>query len=250
MYIGRRIRAVRPALLLTPMLLLISTSGCLDAITGNDRISAYDLIRDDDYTTWVIEIDYVQGHAPTQDVLNTLKSRLNGVVQKDTIDIRLDDQLSSRESWTRADLDRLHDDKLDAKTKGSTVVTHVMYVDGTYSNPDVLGIAVGHEYVTIFSETIDRACASNVLCFASDEVTVRKAVLIHEFGHIIGLVNNGIPMADPHEHPDADKKGHSDSQQSVMWPSAETTGIFGLSTIPTTFDAADKADICKAGGKC
>jgi hypothetical protein len=36
-----------------------------------------------------------------------------------------------------------------------------------------------------------------------------------------------------------------------MWWEAETSGLFGLGVgAPNDFDAADRADLCKAGGRC
>lgn len=231
------------------MLLLaaVAFAGCLSDVLGTDRVSPYDIVSDDDYDTWIIELDWSAGERPSQSDINFMEDRMEAVVSKSSVRTTFDDgNLPSRAEWTRSALDSLHNQYQDEETSGRTVTTHVMFVDGQYEQENVLGIAVGHEYVVIFSERIRDACASNPLCFPSDETTVRRAVLVHEMGHILGLVDNGIPMQSDH----GDGTGHSDNQNSVMWASAETTGIFGLSNIPTNFDAEDRADLCAAGGKC
>ena len=241
MYATAPVPTVRAAML-GAVLLAVTFSGCFGQ---NDHGSPYDYVRDSKYDTWVIEIDYVQGHQPSADVLSTLRSRMGELVHKDTITTDLDDQIEGRSVWSRGDIDALRDRHGDQRTRGSTAVTHLVFVDGRYEKETTLGVAVGHDFVVIFSERIATACSSDVLCFPADEVQVRKAVLVHEFGHIIGLVDNGVPMVNSH----GDGTAHSTNQNSVMYATADTTGIFGLNNIPTTFDSNDKLDICRAGGK-
>lgn len=226
---------------------LISLSGCLSDF--GDNTSPKDLITDQK-SKWVIEIDYVQGHRPSQDAIDLLKSRLNSLVHKNSIQVLVDDVIPS----AGADLDiddfeRLKDKHKDRSTSDDTAVTYVLYLDGNSDQDDddgrVLGLAYSHDTVVMFDETINGAAN---LRFSSTDI--ERAVLVHEFGHILGLVNNGIPMVHDHEHPTAKK--HSDNSASVMTPAVETTtNLYNLiGGLPTDFDADDRADVCAAGGRC
>ena len=181
---------------------------------------------------------------------------MDEVVRKEQIITQLDDELPSQARWTRGDIDDLHDRFSDRKTGGDTAVTHLMFVDGRYEQENVLGIAIGHDTIVIFSERIRETCNDGALglptCTSADENRGRTAVLVHEFGHILGLVDNGIPMVNDHEADECDGRpddGHSSNTNSVMNCQVRTAGLFGLSNIPTTFDSNDKLDICAAGGK-
>ncbi len=228
------------------LVLTLATAGCLSDLANGGRVSATDIVGGK-YDKWVIEIDYTPGERPSNDVVNAMLAEVRPLVNKDSVQATFSDgDLPSKDRWTRSALDDLHQQTRDVKTSGDTVATHVMFVDGVYEQNNVLGVAVGHEYVAIFSERIENSCTPANLCFASDEVRVRKAVLIHEIGHILGLVDNGIEMQKPH----SDGGAHSNNERSVMFASAETTGIFGLNEIPMQFDEDDRADLCAVSKTC
>lgn len=231
------------------LLLVPAFAGCLTGLLDGDSVSPKDLITDQK-SKWVIEIDYVQGHRPSQDAIDLLKSRMNALVHKDSIQVIVDDVIPSQKQGLKvSDFERLKDAHKDQSNSDDTVVTYVLYVDGgSASDTDegkVLGLAYSHNTVVMFDETINNAAN---LRFSATEI--ERAVLVHEFGHILGLVNNGIPMKTPHEH--STEKKHSDNPNSVMTPAVETTtNLFNIiGGLPTAFDADDKADICAFGGKC
>lgn len=245
-------------LLAATLVLSLAAAGCLSSLIGGG-VTAKDLVSDDDYSNWVIEIDYVGGERPAGDVVNGLLSRVQEVVSKDSVRVQYSDaDLPSKDRWTRGALQDLHDSRRDLKTEGSTVTTHLMFVDGEYQEEGVLGFAVGHDWIVIFSERIDRGCDEGgplglPACSGTDRTRAHTAVLVHEFGHIMGLVNNGIDMVEDHEADSCNGQadsGHSDNQNSVMFCAVRTVGLFGLQSIPTEFDADDRRDLCAAGGRC
>lgn len=230
--------------------LAVSTSGCLQGSGGlfGGSVGPRDYLRGSDYSTWVIEVDSVQGQAPPQSALDLVRTRMLEVANKPGgIEVRHSDTLPARGgTWSARDILDLDASTQDTKTGGRTVVTHLLFLDGEYEQDNVIGVAIGHSTIAIFSESIRGACGP--ICLGGTD-SVFRSVLVHEFGHAIGLVNNGIPMVTPHE--DGEHKGHSNNDGSVMWWQVETIGIFGLGPAPpSTFDANDKADLCKAGGKC
>ncbi len=221
--------------------------GCLgDVLAGPVRPDDY--LEDDKYTTWVIEIDYVQGYRPSDSALSMLRSRLAEVVNKDSIEIRVDDVIDGRDRWSSSQIQGLERSHKDAQTGGSQVVTWVVYLDGQFDDGGVAGVTIGYDIIGMFAEAIDNACGPLSLCFGAEQ-SIEGAVLVHEFGHAIGLVNRGVDMVEPHEDPE--HPGHSDNRNSVMWWQVESTAALGsLNTIPNRFDGDDKADLCAAGGRC
>jgi len=77
---------------------------------------------------------------------------------------------------------------------------------------------------------------------------IERAVLVHELGHNLGLVNNGVPMQTPHQ--DTANGAHDANTGCVMHFSVETSLVSQLlGTVPDQFDAACIADLQAAGGK-
>lgn len=230
----------------------VATGGCLGSggLFGGG-VGPRDYLSSKDYTTWVIEVDTVQGMSPSTGALDLLRSRLNEVADKPGgIDVRQSDTLAARGgTWSTRDVVDISSSSRDVRTGGKTVATHLLFLDGRYEQEGVIGIAIGHGTIAIFSQTIQESCTVLNGCLTGTD-SVFRAVLVHEFGHAMGLVDNGVKMVEPHEDPD--HPGHSDNQASVMYWAVETTSIFNVfrGGPPTAFDGNDKADLCAAGGKC
>lgn len=240
----------------------VASGGCLGSGPGGlfgGSVEPRDYVSAETYTKWVIELDAIQGQAPPASALSALESRLEAVVNKPGgVEILSDEtSLPARGgTWSDKDVVDYQEAHQDHKTSGSTVVTHLMFVDGNSAHDDsdgrVLGAAYGHETIVMFSSTIRNSCSVLNGCLTGSDY-IMQVVLVHEFGHAMGLVNNGLPMASPHEDPG--HPGHSNSCGSVMYWAVETTAIlsfncFGQTRPPTDFDAADRADLCKVSKRC
>jgi hypothetical protein len=83
---------------------------------------------------------------------------------------------------------------------GDTKTLYVVFVSGTFANdqgpqPRVLGVEVD-DTIAVFKDVIRTTSAvPNVLRF------VEQTTLIHELGHAVGLVDNGVPMLSDHKDP-------------------------------------------------
>ncbi len=255
------------------LLVTLALSGCLRSgggIFDDPRpVDPYDYLTDQDYTRWVIEVDAVTGWEPRSSALSLLRERMGELAVKQSIAVDVDGALPSRERWTTQDLLDLQRDHQDRSTGGDAVVTWVAYVDGAYFDPDAeedrltLGLAIGHDLVVIFKEAVESTCdptairnpetiddPQDVLPCLDGEERIEQAVLVHEFGHVVGLVDRGIPMVTARK--DSENGAHSNNPESVMYWAIESAGTLGEfnSQIPLEFDADDKADVCAAGGRC
>lgn len=239
------------ALLALPLLL----AGCFDRFVGGGTSLPEDYASDRTYKTWAIEVDHSTGARPDASLLDFAKGRLNSMVRKDSIEFRLDETLATdaNRAWSDSDVQTFAQQHKGLRTEGSQVTTHLLFLNGhsAADNGDrrVLGVAFGHGLIVIFSDSVKTSCAAALPLLACDPAPYFRAVLVHEFGHALGLVDNGAPMVNPHEAStcgDRPDSGHSSNRDSVMYCQVESSlafSLFGSGGPPTDFDDNDRADI-------
>ncbi|HVE94055.1 MAG TPA: hypothetical protein VNB24_03980 [Acidimicrobiales bacterium] len=137
-----------------------------------------------------------------------------------------------------ADKIRADSDRHAAAAHGQgTAVVRALFLVGRYSEgASALGVAVRGDTFAVFPDQIRRAASP-----LASRSLVEAAVITHEAGHLLGLVDLYIDRnrEDP-EHP-----GHSPNSGSVMFWAIESdvvTTVLG-GPPPVEFDSADRADL-------
>lgn len=108
-----------------------------------------------------------------------------------------------------------------ARESDRAAVVNVLYADGAFVDDTdgrgvVLGYAYGGGYLVLLPDAIRATCRGGLgaLTRGSCEV-VEAMVLVHELGHLFGLVGNGAPTVT--RHADADHGSHDISADCVMY---------------------------------
>lgn len=85
--------------------------------------------------------------------------------------------------------------------------------DGSTAQPGVVGVSItGTTILAIFKDVVKSS--SNGLAPVVSYY-VEQSTLVHEMGHALGLVNNGLPMHQPHQ--DSAHGAHCDNPDCVMF---------------------------------
>ncbi len=204
---------------------------------GDDK---YVLLRDDPYPKLIIEVDYIQGRNIDSQAKNLLEQRIDQVTDK--TDIRwVTDSFTydnDDDKYSLEELLELTEKHRDHYKGGDTAVIHFLYLDGEFSNGNALGVAYTSSSIAIFKDRIEDA----EFLFVSAQ-DIEKAVVVHEFGHLCGLINKD--YESEHDHEDADHPHHSNNDESVMYWAIETVDI-GTQLSgepPNDFDSDDKDDL-------
>jgi hypothetical protein len=215
-------------------------------------------------TSVAIEIDYQPGAEPYVDgamfasnpwdlffhnarVLFGDDGRTIRIVQTRPMDL-VDEALFSQGRITT--LSSQHRDHLSTAERRTF---HLLFLDGYFDKGDgqesrnILGVSLGASGVIAIFKPVIESTATSPLDTETPRL-VEQTTVIHEFGHAVGLVNAGLPMASPHQ--DEEHGRHCTSEDCVMFwlneqdPSAVVQfalrRITGASS--TLFDEACLAD--------
>lgn len=250
--------------------LLILISGCLSA--GSDQVPERELpdyprLRSEAYGTrfpypnLVIEVDYARGFEPSEFALDALLATLEEVTDKDRITILpptpLPDEQRFRSdvNWVEGAIG-LHEEFFDSHDpssirygEGDTAYLHLMYLNGRYegNKSAAMGLATSRTIFIFPSYFREKAGllirTANQIVPDDTSQRIERSVLIHEMGHMMGLVNGGAPMVRDHD----DGTRHSSNPKSVMHRGIEAS--LGPRTelldneYPYKFDHDDLADL-------
>ena len=240
---------------LAAMLVLVFVSSGLSGCRGDEGLDLLPekkgvpgglvlaCLRSSMYTSMVIEIDHEPGYRPYSSSTDLLEERLESVCDKPSgISVRFTEvDFNHQGDWSAQDVrDKGWEAKDTSPTDGTTLRWQVLFPSGVYEEDSVLGVAVDASTVALFSDTIEEADGP----FGRPSVEdVENSVLVHEVGHLLGLVN--LVYQSPIDHEDPDHPGHSSNDESVMYWAVESADVsnFIFGTLPSDFDDDDRSDL-------
>ncbi len=108
-----------------------------------------------------------------------------------------------------------HRDLADSPTRKTYYLIFVSgnFADGGGARPGVLGVSIGDTGVIAMFKDVIESTAS--VAFPNLEKFVEQSTLVHELGHAIGLVDNGVALTTDHKDPD--HGAHCTNQECVMY---------------------------------
>lgn len=200
-------------------------------------------LQDDRFTSMVVEIDYEAGYKPLTSSTDMLLERLESVCAKPNgITLEFEEVTFDQEgAWSDTDV-RSHAwaAKSGDVQDGDVLRWQLIFPEGEHDQDGVLGVAVDASSVALFGDTIQDADGP----FGRPSVEdVENSVIVHEVGHLLGLVN--LVYTSPVDHEDDEHPGHSSNDDSVMYwavNSADLANVF-FSSLPNEFDDDDLNDL-------
>ncbi|HZX59747.1 MAG TPA: hypothetical protein VFE54_13515 [Mucilaginibacter sp.] len=207
--------------------------------------SANDLLSSSRYPSLQIEIQYMPGYATDTSTLNKLTAFLNSRTNKPGgISIIQEEVMASGLSvYSLNNIVSLERANRRLFTRNNVISVHVLITNGYYSNNDVLAISYWNTSFCIFGKSLDDNTGQ------ANEVSrsiLLTTLLEHEFGHLMGLVDQGSPMQT--DHRDATNGAHCSNPDCLMYYNVEAGFTDALSAVPA-FDANCIADLRANGGK-
>jgi len=180
-------------------------------------------ITDNEYDQLIVEIQYMPGAEPRPESVENLRDFLELHLDKTSVTILTPSEIPSggQEAYSANDVRALEEEHRENFTEGSTLASYAIFLDGEFSTRNVLGIAYYNTSTAYFSPTIHRISGG---VGQPSRTAIESTVFNHEYGHLMGLVNNGTEMQ--HDHHDSENGAHCTVQECLMYFSVNTTDFF------------------------
>jgi hypothetical protein len=231
----------------------VLASGCLGALGSSQGPSLPQaLLLDSVSSSIVVEVDAVDGRAPHPEALELLRTTLEDVTGKPVVVTGPSPIAAQGGGYRESDLVRIHRETAffspDGYLDNGRAVLHVLYLDGgprgDAGDRHTLGRTLMQQgLVVVFRDSHAHAYRLlNGTEWADATGEMDEHVLLHEVGHALGLVGNGVPQV--RDHADPASPGHSRYPESVMYHHPPMTPKqFVTGPVSSAYDVDDLADL-------
>ncbi len=184
----------------------------------------------------VIEIDATSGESMTTQARNALAAQADEHGNKQSVAFASGSTVPGQDVYSTADLRSLMEAHRAVWSTPDRAAVYVMMLSGRHENDGAVGIAFNASAYAIFPDQLSGGLLG--LNYANFE----EAVVVHELGHLYGLVNLTGHGAF---HEDPERPGHSANDDSVMFWAVESTLVEDVfdGGPPRDFDADDEEEM-------
>ncbi len=210
--------------------------------------SANDLLSATKYSSLKIEVAYMPGFAPDATALSNLTIFINNFANKPggIQIISREITASGKAKLTLAEVVEIEKNNRTVFNSGTTMAVFLLYADAEFNESNVIGIAYRNTSMAIFGKSV---VANSGGLNQIPRSKLESVGLLHEMGHLFGLVNLGSAMQVNHE--DASKEKHCNNTACLMYFATQANMMGGLilsGPIPD-LDTNCKNDLRANGGK-
>lgn len=189
----------------------------------------------------VLEVDVQEGVSVDEGALAHLVATIERYTGKQVAREGGNTFSSDEQAWTSDALRVAAADHRSTASSSDAVAIHLLYLRGALTDDgeetNAIGAAYGAAHAAVFPDQWE-----GLGSVVGSQETIERAVLVHEWGHLLGLVN--ITYTSEIDHEDPEHPNHSTNRDSVMFWQVETDLIGQLlGSIPDDFDDADRADM-------
>ena len=210
--------------------------------------SADELLRADRFFSLKVEVQYMDGYEPDALAIQNLRRFLMQRLRKPGGIYFVQRKIPAVKDsvLTRGQVDEIRRANRREYTKGNQLAVYILYTNGEFQNRNILGQAFRNTSIVIYGKALEHH--SNTFSNPA-RTTLETTLLLHEMGHLLGLVDKGTPMT--FDHADSTKEAHCNNPKCIMYWGISVTNRYGplkLSPIPE-FDSACLLDLRNNGGK-
>jgi hypothetical protein len=215
----------------------------------NRRIgeSSSELLSDSIYKSLMVEIQYVEGYKPDVGTLEYLQTFLYTYLKKPNgINILLREiPAIEQEALSMEEVLAIEKENRNLFVKEDKMAMYILITNGVHPGNKILGMAYRNTSAVVYGKAIKKYSSSGKL----PHKKLETAVLLHEIGHLLGLVNKGSTPRSIHVN--STFHDHCNNRKCLMYHSVETksfSSILMKGNIPV-LDSRCVEDLIANGGK-
>jgi predicted Zn-dependent protease len=235
-------------------LLIFLALSCKKRSTGRSemKVVPVNFLSSEKYKKLIIDIVHDKNFPPSKQTIERVKSFLGEIIHKPAgIEIHVKEINGTEKNFlSLGDITQVEEASRVHNTKGELITAFVYLANAEYTEKSngykTLGIQYGTNSIVLFGKTIrEHSGGLNQPSYPLLETTIA----LHEFGHVLGLVNAGTEMITPHM--DSAHGHHCANNNCLMYFATETTHIVKIltgGTVPN-LDSQCLSDLKNNGGK-
>jgi len=207
--------------------------------------SANSLLSNNVYQVLKVEFNYMQGFKLDDSVIINTRTFLEKYLNKNAgVDIiQKEITPTTKTSLTLKEIVDIEKGNRTLFTKGNEISVHILITNSDFNGSDILATSYWNTSFCLFGKSIFENSG------ATGQVSRTRlfSILIqHEFGHLLGLVDQGSPMTTNHK--DINNGAHCNNTNCLMYYGIETgDNMTSAGAIPS-FDANCILDLKANGG--
>ncbi len=212
--------------------------------------SANDILSNSTFTNLHLELAYARNFRPTARAIDALVAFIRTHTFKTNIQISFNElPLTGENELTLQQVADLETENRTVYNDDDTVGIYIYFTDAAASSDGgnsglvTLGGVYRNTSMVIYEPTVQ------ILSNQSSSITVadiETATLNHEFGHLLGLVNLGTPMVNPHE--DSMAPNHCNQDGCLMLAQLQFGNVSRSSGVVAFDDSSNLKSSCSLDG--
>lgn len=182
-------------------------------------------LQGEPYSEILIEVDFVKDREPRYNSLNLLVDTLDEFCDKEQISYTISDEIDDSDVssvYESDDILDLEDKYRDHYDDNNVAVVYILYLNGKYEDSETtLGISYKGSSFAIFKDRIESLKIPLSVRRWVSTGDFENSVVVHEGGHLLGLVNINYESERDHEDPINGSEYHCINETCVMYYALE-----------------------------
>jgi len=214
---------------------------------GNPGNSAKDFLESTPYTSLQIELQYMPGFQPDPRAIAIFVDLINEKINKpggiQVTEKEIDPTFKT--IFTLTDITDVESRSRTVYTSSDQLGVYILFTSGMYYQGNVVGLAYRNTSIFFFGAELNYFLTGT----QEEKIKLMALLLLHEFGHLLGLVDSGTPMVMNHR--DKDHGNHCENDKCLMHYTYEGEKWNKERTLPENliFDSNCSDDLRANGGR-